>query len=128
VGGWDLEDFGGTLSEEFSDGGAGIAEVTVIDLQTLQVPLSQVVDSCTVDGLPNFIGILQQKRAEFTCNGTTNGGMYKPVLQGSSLDVAECLGRDFLVHHGITAVHRVGWFGIIVSTTTRRERELWIVL
>jgi hypothetical protein len=68
-----FEDFGGTLSEEFSDCGACVAEMTVIDFETFKITFSEVIDSSTVDGLADFVGIFKEKSAEFTGNCTTDG-------------------------------------------------------
>jgi hypothetical protein len=43
------------------------------------------------------------------------------------LDIAESFSGDFFVHHSIT-VHRIGWFRIIMSSTTSRESKFGLII
>lgn len=63
------------MSEEFSDGCSGIAEVTVIHLETFQVSFPEIIDSSTIHRLADFIGVFEQESAEFTSNCTADRRM-----------------------------------------------------
>jgi len=58
-GGLYLEDLSGTLSEEFSDDGTRVTKMRVIDLETFQVSFSEIIDSSTVHGFPDFIRVFK---------------------------------------------------------------------
>jgi len=77
-----FENFGRTLNEEFGDCGTGVAKVTIVYLETFKVTFSEVVNSCSVDGLSNFICVLEQERSEFSGNRSSDRRMQEPVLQG----------------------------------------------
>jgi hypothetical protein len=50
------------------------------------------------------------------------------MIEVEILDITECFSGNLLIHHGVTTVHRVRRFRIIMATTTRGESELWFVL
>lgn len=77
-----FEDFGRTLNEEFGDCGTGVAEVTVVYLETFKITFSEIINSCSVDGLSNFVCVLEQERSEFSGNRPSDRRMQEPVLQG----------------------------------------------
>ena len=54
-----FEDLSGTLSEEFGDDGTRVTKMRVIDLETFQVSFSEIIDSSTVHGFPNFIRVFK---------------------------------------------------------------------
>lgn len=58
-GGFYFENFGGTLSEEFSDYGTRVTEMTVIDFEGFKISFTEIVDSGTVHGIADFVGIFK---------------------------------------------------------------------